>query len=482
MLNKKINLKQKNIVLFVYVIILLLLGPVIVVASNSSSNKKIFLPKVISNKLSFFSPPNSNKIQSLQTRFSTGDRILITADNNFNKQAAVKAFASGDYQTAAELLAVSLKANPNEPETLIYWNNARAALTGNFVKIATSVPIGGNLDVAQEILRGVAQKQQEINQNGGIDGKLVQVEIANDDNDPELAKQIATKFVKDDKILAVIGHNDSDASVAAAPIYQQGGLVMITPTSSANNLSEMGSYIFRATLSTRALADALAGYAVDSARKTNIAICSDSQAEVSKSFQNEFTWAVYDRGGQIIPTKCDFSAPDFNPSEIPSQMVSDGADALLLAPSVRKVDKAIEVARANQGRLTLLGNHSINTYVTLQQGQTQVNGMVMSVPWHPQINSDNSFTVNSRKQWGGAVNWRTAMAYDATTAAIAGLELGFSREGVQTALSNLDFSTEGASEAIKFLPSGDRNSKGTLVRVEPGKKSGTGYDFVSFQP
>lgn len=480
MLHKKVNLKQKNIVLFVYVIVLCLLGPIIMVLGNS--NGKISLPKVISNKLSLFGSSDSRKINSLETRFSVGDRILITADNNLNKQIAAKAFASGDYRTAAELLAVSLKANPNEPETLIYWNNALAALRGNFVKIATSVPIGGNLNVAQEILRGVAQKQQEINQNGGIDGKLVQVEIANDDNDPELAKQIATQFVKDDKILAVIGHNDSDASVAAAPIYQQGGLVMITPTSSANNLSEMGSYIFRATPSTRALADTLADYAVDSARKTNIAICSDSQAEVSKSFQNEFTWSVYERGGQIIPTKCDFSAPDFNPNDIPSQMVSDGADTLLLAPSVRQVDKAIEVARANQGRLTLLGNHSIYTYTTLQQGQDRVNGIVISVPWHPQINSDNAFPVNARKQWGGAVNWRTAMAYDATTAAIAGLELGLSREGVQTTLSNLDFSTEGAFEAIQFLPSGDRNLKGTLVRVEPGKQSGTGYDFVSFQP
>ena len=48
-------------------------------------------------------------------------------------------------------------------------------------------------------------------------------------------------------------------------------------------------------------------------------------------------------------------------------MISDGADAMLLAPSVRNVNKAIEVAQANDGRLALLGNHSLNTYKTLQE-------------------------------------------------------------------------------------------------------------------
>lgn len=39
-----------------------------------------------------------------------------------------------------------------------------------------------------------------------------QIEIANDDNIPDLAKQLATKFVKDAGVLAVIGHNSDDFS------------------------------------------------------------------------------------------------------------------------------------------------------------------------------------------------------------------------------------------------------------------------------
>ncbi|WP_256377864.1 hypothetical protein [Synechococcus sp. PCC 7502] len=31
---------------------------------------------------------------------------------------------------------------------------------------------------------------------------------------------------------------------------------------------------------------------------------------------------------------------------------------------------------------------------------------------------------------------------------------------------------------IQFQPSGDRNNAAILVKVQPGKGSGTGYDFV----
>jgi branched-chain amino acid transport system substrate-binding protein len=484
MSDKKLRITQKNTIVFIYVLILCLLGPLIVIINNSS----ISVPEKLKSKLEPFLPElketRSNQVQSksLQGRISVGDRILITADTNTNKQTAIQAYVSEDYQTAVDKFQASLRTQSNDPEALIYWNNSLANLKGNPLKLATSVPIGGNLDVAKEILRGIAQAQTQINRNGGINGKLIEIEIANDDNDPEIAKQIATELVQDETVLAVIGHNDSNASLAAAPIYQQGKLVMITPTSTAEDLSEIGNYIYRATPNARALADTLANYTIDIAHKKNIGVCADSQAEASKSFQKEFAFAVYERGAKIVSTPCDLSAPNFNPSDIPSQMISNGADSLVLAPSIRSVNQAIAVIQANQGRLTLLGGHSLNTYATLQQGQKDANGMVLTVAWHPKEKTGNPFILDAQKLWGGAVNWRSAMAYDASIAVFNAISTESTREQVQMTLSNPLFKAEGANESIQFLPSGDRNMKGALVKVEPGSRSGTGYDFVLFEP
>lgn len=459
MFNQPTNINQRNFLLILYIVMLCVFGPAIywIIHQKPQLNQ-------LSDK------------NSIEQRVSLGDKILVTAHNSTAKQAGVSAFNRGDYLVAQENFSSALKSDRNDPEARIYLSNTIAAKTKDPYKIAVSVPIGGDLNVAQEILRGVAQAQDEFNRRGGINGKSIMVKITNDDNDPQIAQEIATKLVKDKKVLAVVGHNGSNVSIAAAPIYQEGHMVMITPTSSAESLSKVGDYIFRTSPSTRDLTEPLADYAVNTLGKTKIAVCSDSEAEASVSFEENFTWAVFDRGGKIIPINCDLAGA-FLPSEIPSQAVSQGADALLLNPSVRKVDKALEIAAANDDRLPLLGNHSLNTYTTLQEGQKNVNGMVLAVAWYPP-QSSNLFTQDAQKLWGGAINWRTAMAYDAVQSLLKAIASGEDREKIQQALANPEFLAPGATTEISFLPSGDRNLRGTLIKIQPGKKSGTGYDFV----
>ncbi len=462
---------NKNLVLTIYLLLLALIGPAVfwLIGDKSPGFFGKNIPNLASGQVGS---------GSVQKQMSLGQQILVTESNLPEKQAAVKAYASGDYPTAATKFATSLQSNRNDPESLIYWNNATAAIKGATIKIGVSVPVGGNLNVAREILRGVAQAQQEVNQSGGIEGKLLQVEIANDNNVPEVAKQIATEFTQDKSILAVIGHNASEASIAAAPIYQKAGLVMISPTSVARNLAGIGSHIFRTTPSSKAMANVLAEYIVKSARKTEVAICFASKTEASQSFQEEFTTAVFENGGRVIKTPCDFSDANFDAAQVPAQVTSDGAEAIVLAPSLGGVRHAIDVLQAAQGRLPIFGSQTMYAMETLKQGQSDAKNMVLAVPWHPGMTAGNTFTLNSQKLWGGAGNWRTAMAYDATLVAISGLKLGQSREQVQQALTNSGFVVQGATGAIRFLPSGDRLMKASLVRIQPGKGSGTNYDFV----
>ena len=473
MFNEKFKLKKENFVVILLGCVVLL----ILWISNRQENSQAsfhLLPKVLLEKLA-----QSPVDRSIRERISMGNQILITGDSTPDKQVAAKAFAAGDYSRAAAKFSSSLQLYPNDPEALIYMNNAVAASKGSQLKIGVSVPIGGNLNVAKEILRGVAQAQNEINQNGGIKGTLVKIEIANDDNDPEISKQVANQFVEDSRILAVIGHNSSNASLAAGPIYQEAGLVMISPTSTARELATIGNYVFRTTPNTRVIAHTLARYIVESANKSSVTLCSDSQSDASKSFRQEFTIALFEYGGEVAPTLCDFSASSFNASQIPSQAISDGADALLLIPAVNKINQAIDVARANDHRLTLIANHSMYTYETVKEGQQDVNGMVLSVVWHPNINTNSSFLNNTRSLWGTVGSWRTATSYDAATAILTALKAEANREQLQQSLSSPGFSVKGATGELKFLSSGDLQGDSELVKIQPGNRSGTGYDFVS---
>jgi ABC-type branched-subunit amino acid transport system substrate-binding protein len=101
--------------------------------------------------------------------------------------------------------------------------------------------------------------------------------------------------------------------------------------------------------------------------------------------------------------------------------------------------------------------------------------LVLAVPWHRSRKSDESpFEKSSRQLWSGAlINWRTAMAYDATKAMIEGLsKLGnnLTRSGLYEQLSKSNFSIQGATGKVEFDKNHDRKSFkgiGVLVHVQP---------------
>ena len=410
-------------------------------------------------------------IKSGWERASIGDRVLIHENLTPDKQKGIEAFAKGDYKQAIASFKFSLLQQPNDPETLIYLNNAQAI--NNYLKIAVSVPIGSNVNVSQEILRGVATAQDEINQKGGINGKKLQVEIVNDENNPEIAQKVAQELVKDRAVLGVVGHNASNASLAAAPIYQQAGLVMVSPTSFANNLSGIGQFIFRTVPTSKVMAEALADYTLKTARKTKIAFCYDSQAPDNVSFKDEFLAAFISKGGQLIPTVCDLSTPNFNPTAAVNEAINSGADGLFVASHIDRVEAAIALAKANQNRLALFSSPTLYNIKTLETGQQAVKGLILVAPWHPQVNP--YLAEMMRQRWRGTVNWRTATAYDATQAIIAGLQQGTGRDRLQQTLHSPEFTVSGATGTIRFAPSGDRIGNPVIIQVQ---SSGSNYEFV----
>jgi branched-chain amino acid transport system substrate-binding protein len=416
----------------------------------------------------------------IASRISNGEKMLISADATADKEAGIKAYAAYNYEAALERFESSLSQNPNDPETLIYRNNAKIGRDES-LGIAIVVPTGSNLNVAKEILRGAAQAQTEINQMGGIKSLPLKLTIANDDNKPPISKPIAEELVKDLKILAVLGHNNSEATLAGAQVYQDAKLVMISATATAKGLSGFGSYIFRTSLNVRFQADSLSRYAVKDKAKKNIGICISSESKGAVSMMEEFTSAVFVDGGKISQVECNMSANSFDPAKVVSEMVSDGVDGLLLYPSVDTPEKAIAIAKEAKGKFLLLSDSTLYTYKVLEMGQSEVSGMVLTVPWHPQAFPGNPFPGNAVKLWGGNVNWRSATSYDAMQVIIGGLRRNslnsFSRIGLQQEISNPKFNALGATGKIQFQRSGDRNNSAILVTIMPGKSSGTGYDF-----
>lgn len=413
----------------------------------------------------------------LTKRLSYGEKSLVPTVMNPEKKQGISAFATGNYVKAIQHFQKSLEIYANDPEALIYLNNAKIGQKA--VTLAVSFPIGTDVNASQELLRGVAQAQTEVNAQGGINGASLKILIANDDEDKTIAKKLGEEFVKNPEILGVIGHSASDTTLNVAKnVYQPQGLPMISPISTSVELSELGNYIFRTVPSDSFAGTALANYALKSLKKQKVAIFYDSQSNYSKSLKTVFSTALLGNGGEVV-TEIDFAVPNFNAVDALKQSKSLGAEVLMLAMNTDKSNEALLVIKANQRIMALLAGDEAYKPEILQIGGDDAAGMVIAIPWHVLAHKDNPFVKEAARLWKTTnINWRTAMAYDAAIAFATAMKQNTTRESIQSALANPNFVAQGASAPIRFLPSGDRNQPIQLVMVKPGKRSGYQYDFI----
>lgn len=128
----------------------------------------------------------------------------------------------------------------------------------NTLYIAVAGPMEKNNGKA--MVQGIQLYLDKVNREGGIDGKKVKLLQFDDNNQFSLAEKQALTIINS-KALAVIGHYTSDASLAAAPLYQKHGIPVITGSATANKITEYNDWYFRVIFTNRDQGALLANYA-----------------------------------------------------------------------------------------------------------------------------------------------------------------------------------------------------------------------------
>ncbi len=86
---------------------------------------------------------------------------------------------------------------------------------------------GSEAAFGQATAEGVKLAAEEINNAGGVLGRKIRLIIEDDQGRAEEAASVVTKLITSDGVIAVIGENSSNQSLAAAPIAQNAKVPMI---------------------------------------------------------------------------------------------------------------------------------------------------------------------------------------------------------------------------------------------------------------
>jgi ABC-type branched-subunit amino acid transport system substrate-binding protein len=417
-------------------------------------------------------------IADTSINISRGDRTLFPITGNTNRDRGIAEFKQGNYSQAEQLFKLAVTDNRNDPEVLIYYNNALAKEKGSPITLAVVVPVDNRERMAKEILRGVAQAQNQFNQQGGLNSQLLEIVIANDGNKPEQAKQIAAELVKDKSVLGVIGHYSSDATKPALEEYKLAEVAIISPTSTSTSLQ--GDNFFRTVPSDAAAGKKLAEYARKPLNLNSVVIFYNPDSPYSNSIREEFTKNFEKVGGSVV-RKIDLTEPKFDPDEVIKSLLTYKAQAIVLFPDTQSTDVALKIVTANaqqtarlktssqnpqrQG-LKLLGGNTLYSQTTLNEDGQNVEGLILAVSWFREAPQAKKFAIAADQQWGGNVSWRTATSYDATQAFIKALSPNPTRATVLQRLREVQLSpSETSGYPLQFTSEGERQSEAILVKV-----------------
>ena len=158
---------------------------------------------------------------------------------------------------------VSMTACGGETESSSDGGEKASAGGSDTITIGASLPMTGSVALNGEmILEGIQMAVDECNEAGGIDGKEVVIDAQDDQAEPNQAASVANMMSADEKIVAIIGSLKSSCTLAAAPIYEEAGVVALSPDSSSPEVTNAGEYIFRIKNSDVVLAQTMAKGAI----------------------------------------------------------------------------------------------------------------------------------------------------------------------------------------------------------------------------
>jgi branched-chain amino acid transport system substrate-binding protein len=149
---------------------------------------------------------------------------------------------------------------------------------------------------------GIQLAIDEINAAGGVKGKKVRVITYDDKGEQREAGNAVTRLVTRDGVVAVLGEVASSLSLVGAPVCQDNGVVMVSPSSTNPAVTQVGDMIFRVCFIDPFQGFVCAKFAREheGLKATKAAILFDQTQAYAVGLQDEFAKAFTQQGGEIV--------------------------------------------------------------------------------------------------------------------------------------------------------------------------------------
>ena len=375
----------------------------------------------------------------------------------------------------AGCLALSLTACGGSSESGAASDNSGASGDSGTITLGMIGPLTGSVAVyGTHIENGVKLAIEEINAAGGVtlsDGAhQLAVEVKDDQGDSTECVNAMNALISDG-IQLVVGSATSGCTSAITSIANSEGVVMITPSGTADSLTTAMDYVFRTCFRDSFQGELAAQYALDEGyTKVGVVYCSADT--YSAGLRDAFITACQDKGLDVVAEESVATMTEVDYTNQFNKMVSAGAQ-LVFTPFYYDVMGPYLVLQARSAGFTgvLLGGDGVDsTETTIPAGAdlSVYNDVYFVNHYSTELATSDvskNFVENYEAKYGDTPNNFDALAYDAVYVYKAAMEACGASDAasVQAALADTSAAYDSTCGTFSFDETGTPIKNGVLM-------------------
>ncbi|ACM21785.1 ABC transporter, periplasmic substrate-binding lipoprotein, putative [Geotalea daltonii FRC-32] len=315
---------------------------------------------------------------------------------------------------------------------------------------------------------GVVLAVEEINAGGGIAGREIELLSKDDAQDPQQAQKVDQELV-DAGAVAVIGHMTSVMSVAGLPVVNRAHLVMLSPTTSSNDLTGIDDYFLRVYPPSSQVAHLLSTHAIEKLDIRSISVVYDISNEAHTLGWYKYFRENHQRLGGRIVQEFPFKGGKADFSHLAEQIKAGGSQGLFIIAGAMDTAMICQHLRRSGFGMPIVVSEWSTTDELLSQGGTAVEGINFYQTFDR--NSDQpayvAFRKNYRERFRREPTFASVHAYDSAKLVFSALTRDSDPKKLkQTILSMANFN--GLQDQIMIDRFGDPKRTPFLMVIKNG--------------
>lgn len=330
---------------------------------------------------------------------------------------------------------------------------------------------GINSDLSISGRRGVELAVSEYNKAGGFNGRIVELVIKDDLDEPAIALKVDQELIEE-KIPIVIGHFTSGMMIKSMDYLRNKDILFLSPTVSADSMLGIDDNFIRFIATTKEQANVLAEMALINKDQTFAIIYGLSNHGFNDALYTNFKERLRNNKGAVVLTQTYTSNNELDYATLAKTINELKADAIfIIADSVDNAQITQQI-RKNGCDVQIYSPLWSNTPDLIKKGGSAVDGMyiVGAIDQNNQAEDFVNFKQKYQETYGDAPSFASVYSYEAATALFQAMEIGpnLMPSTIKTNIIKLkDF--HGLQENYQINEFGDNNRSYKIFRIVNGE-------------